>query len=93
MTLPTLHTTEDFKNKFAFGPAGPGGNFRIDIQAGADQIVAAFVFAQPAILEPCGTVPIGDDFLRITIQDDLTGPTGGNLQEFSAMVQGFEVEP
>ena len=90
LTLPLLKTTEDFKNKFAFGS---GDNFRIDVQAGADQLLAVLSFANPFVIRKCGTFISGDDFVRIKIQDDLTGSSGGNLQEFSALVLGFEREP
>ena len=93
LTLPMIYATEDWKNKFAFGPAGPGGNFRIDVQAGGDQFIASFIFDPPAIVRACGTVPIPDDELQITIQDNLTGSQGGNLAEFSALASGFEREP
>jgi hypothetical protein len=93
LNLLPLQSTEDWKNKFAFGPAGPGGTFRIDVQAGGDQFVSSFIFDPPAILRPCGTVPIPDDGIIITINDNLAGSTGGNLDEFAALAQGFEREP
>ena len=46
LTLPLIKKTEDFKNKFAFGQAA-GGQFRIDVQSGADQFLASFSFATP----------------------------------------------
>lgn len=94
LTFPfTFKTTEDLKNKFAFGTAGPGGNFRIDIQAGGDQIVAAFLFPQPAIIRRCGSIPTPDDYMKFTIQDNLTGSQGGNLNELEAVAQGFRQDP
>jgi hypothetical protein len=89
----TFKTTEDLKNKFAFGTAGPGGNFRVDIQAGGDQLVASFLFPQPAIIRECGAIPQPDDYMKFTIQDNLSGSQGGNLQEMEAIVQGFRQEP
>lgn len=89
LTLPVLKTTEDYKNKFSFGPAGPGGNFRIDVQSGADQFISVFNFGTPAILRKCGETPTPNDFLKITIRDDLTGSPGGNLAEFSSLIEGF----
>jgi len=90
LVLPLMENTEDYKNKMSFGPGGPGGHFRIDVQSGADQFVAGFNFGTPAIIRKCGTAPTPDDFIAITIQDDLTGSQGGNLQEFSGLVQGFK---
>ena len=90
LTLPLMKNTEDYKNKMAFGPGGPGGHFRIDVQAGADQFVAGFHFGTPAIVRKCGTLPTPNDFITITIQDNLVGPSGGNLNEFSGLVQGFK---
>lgn len=94
LVLLPLKSTEDFKNKFSFGPAGAGSAFRIDIQAGGDQMVASFIFAQPGIIKKCGTNGTGtDDFAEIKIQDDLTGSGGGNLDEFSGLAEGFNREP
>lgn len=91
LTLPIIKTTEDFKNKFAFGSAGPGGNFRIDVQPGADQMLSSLLFAQPAIIKKCGTNGTGtDDFVRVRISDDLT--TVG-LAEFESLDVGFLREP
>lgn len=94
LTFPfTFKTTEDYKNKFSFGPAGAGGNFRIDVQAGGDQFIASFIFSQPAIIRKCGQVPSPNDYMQWTIQDNLTGAQGGNLNEFIAIAEGFNQEP
>jgi hypothetical protein len=91
LVLPNLKSTEDFKNKFAFGPAGPGGQFRIDVQAGGDQMVASLSFQNPAKIRKCtGT---NDDFIKVKISDDLDGSPGGNLNEFEALAFGFERTP
>lgn len=94
LTFPfPIKRTEGLKNKFAFGVAGPGGNFRLDIQSGGDQLLAAFLFPQPAIIRKCGTAPTPDDFMQFLIRDNLTGSPGGNLDELEALVQGFRKEP
>lgn len=87
LLLLPIKTTEDFKNKFAIGQAGPGSLFRIDIQAGGDQLVASFALPQPAILKRCGTNGTGiDDYIELKIQDDLTS---GTLAEYSGLISGF----
>lgn len=94
LTFPfTFKTTEDFKNKFAFGPSGAGSTFRIDVQAGGDQFIASFIFSQPAIIRKCGAVPSPNDYMEFTVQDNLTGSQGGNLNELVSLAQGFKQEP
>jgi hypothetical protein len=90
LILPIIRSTEDFKNKFAFGGSGTGATFRIDIQAGGDQMAASYIFANPAILEKCGTNPSGDDYIQVRIRDRLDNI---NLNEFEALARGFEQEP
>ena len=85
-TFPIIKATEDYKNKFSFFN---GTKFRIDIQAGADQFLAIFSGGFPVILKKSGTYGT-DDYVRIKIQDDLTGSAGGNLFEFTNLVIGFE---
>ncbi len=81
-TLPTYSSTEDLKNKFSF-PA-PGSNFRIDVQAGGDEVVASFNLGTPFVLRKSGTFTT-NDFIKITIQDDLsTKPT-----TFEFLATGF----
>ena len=81
ITLPLIKTTEDFKNVFASTPS----DFKIDIQSGADQFIATL---QPALsfpLRPAGTFTT-DDFIKITIQDDLTS----GISQLEALGVGFE---
>lgn len=85
-TLPLLKKTEDFKNKFSLGTAA---NFRLDIQSGGDQFLAVLHFETPFPIRKAGTVAGGDDFIEISIQDNLTGSSGGNLTEFEFLVTGF----
>lgn len=85
-TFPDLKKTEDFKNKFSIGSAA---NFRLDIQSGGDQFLAVLSFETPFPIRKAGTVAGGDDFIRIRVQDDLTGSQGGNLTEFEFLVAGF----
>lgn len=83
-TLPIIKTTEDFKNKFSFGGGGPGATFRIDIQAGADQVAAAFIPEVPFVLKKVGTFPT-DDYIKVFVQDDLSS----GLSELEMIVRGF----
>jgi hypothetical protein len=70
LTLPRIRTTEDFKDKFAFGG---GDNFSLYLQAGADAFNASFLSA-PFPLRRAGTFGIGnDDYIKIRIYDNLTG--------------------
>lgn len=89
LVLPVIQSTEDFKNKWSFGPAGAGSTFRIDIQAGGDQLTASLIFSAPAIIEKCGTNPLGNDYIQVDIQDRLDNI---GLNEFEAIVRGFEEE-
>ena len=84
-TLPMIKTTEDFKNKFAFGS---GANFRIDVQAGADQFLAVLLFENPFPIRVAGAFP-SDDFLKITINDNLS--TG--IIELELLSFGFRRAP
>lgn len=93
LNLPIIYATEDWKNKFAFGPSGPGGQFRIDVQAGVDQFISSWAFGNPALIRKCGTAPTPNDYIVIRIRDDLNGSPGGNLAEFSALAFGFEKTP
>lgn len=84
VTLPLLKKTEDFKNKFAFGPAG-GGQFRIDIQSGTDQFLASWTFETPFPIRAVGSFAT-DDFIQIRIQDNISS----GVQEFEFICRGFE---
>lgn len=86
ITLPLIKSTEDFKNKFAFGSAA-AGQFSVDVQAGADQFLASFSFATPFPLRAVGSFTT-DDFIRVRIRDDLT--SGISTLEFIA--RGFNKE-
>ena len=94
LTLLPLKNTNDFKNKFAFGSAGPGGQFRIDVQSGEDSFTSDLTFAAAAILKKCGTNgTVTDDYIQIKVRDDITGAGGGNLSEFEALIIGFKRTP
>lgn len=86
-TLPLIKSTEDFKNKFAFGE-GAGG-FSLDVEAGGDGFLAVFSFNNPFLLRVQGTFSPQDDFIQIRIQDNIS--SGLNSLEFIA--KGFEKEP
>ena len=90
-TLAIIKSTEDFKNKFSFSDAGSGAAFRVDIQAGGDEMVASFILPTPAFIGACGSggVAVPDDFLRIRIQDNLTS----GVSTFEGLVRGFTAEP
>lgn len=84
-TLPLIKTTDDFKNKFAFGQ-GAGG-FKLDIASGRDDFIAVFTFNNPFLLQPAGTFTI-DDYIRIVIRDNISG-----ISELQFIAKGFEKEP
>ena len=84
LILPIYKTTEDFKNKFAFGD---GSNFRIDVQSGKDEFIAIFVFNNPFPIRANGTFST-DDYVEVRIRDNLT--SGVAVFEFLAF--GFERE-
>lgn len=86
-TFPTLHVTEDFKNKWA-ALGGDGANFRIDVQAGADEVLAILKFPNPFLLRVQGTFTI-DDYIRIRIQDNISS----GISRFNFRAKGFEKEP
>ncbi len=64
----SIKTTEDFKNKFAWGTAG---NWALDLVSGTDQFLATWVFDNPFPLRAVGTFPT-DDALCVNINDNLT---------------------
>lgn len=90
LVMPIIKSTEDFKNKFSFGGSGTGASFRVDVQAGGDQMSASYLLTNPAIIEKCGTNPLGDDYMRVRIRDNLSNI---GLNEFEALARGFEREP
>ena len=90
-TLPAIISTEDWKNFFSFQL--PGNAFRIDVQSGADQFVATFAPALAFVIRKSGTFGAGnDDYINITINDNLSGSQGGNLQELRCIANGFREE-
>ena len=85
-TFPIIYTTEDIKNKWA-ALGGDGANFRIDVQAGADEVLGILRFVNPFIIRAQGTFTT-DDFIRVRIRDNLT-----NITRFNFRAKGFEKEP
>lgn len=85
--FPIIKSTEDFKNKWA-ALSGTGATFRIDVQAGRDEMLAILEFANPFILRAAGSFTT-DDFIRVRIRDNLTS----NLQRLNFRAKGFEKEP
>lgn len=81
ITLPSIKTTEDFADKFAFGG---GDNFQLYIQSGADKFLASFL-ASAFPLRRTGTFGSGnDDYIKITIRDDID-----QVSQLQAVVVGF----
>jgi hypothetical protein len=90
-TLPVIRKTEDWKNFFSF-PL-PGSAFRVDVQAGGDQVVATFAPDLAFVIRKAGTFGVGnDDYVRIVINDNLTNSPGGNLTELRCIAEGFREE-
>lgn len=85
--LPIIKSTEDFKNKFS-ALSGDGSHFRIDVQAGRDEMLAVFSFPNPFIVRVQGSFTT-DDFIRVRIRDSLIA----GLQRLNFRVKGFEKEP
>jgi hypothetical protein len=77
--IDELKTTEDFASNFALGP----DNFDLFIQSGADVARATLTFQSPIQLFKQGTFIGNDDFIKITIRDDLSsGVTLMNCRAF-----------
>lgn len=94
LVMLPIKTTSDLINKFAFGPAGPSGQARIDIQQGGDSMTASLSFVSAAIVKKCGTNGTGtDDYMEVRVRDNLTGASGGNLSEMESLVFGFKRTP
>jgi len=84
--FPPIYTTEDFKNVFA-ALSGTGGNFHLDVQPGADEMVSILKFDNPFIIRATGTFSI-DDYVKVTIQDN----TLQGISRLKFRVKGFEKE-
>jgi len=82
LTFPLIKSTEDFKNKWAFGS---GANFKMETPAGTDQFLAVLNFDNPFPLRKLGTFQTGDDFIHVTIQDGLQS----GLTELECLAVGF----
>lgn len=85
--FPIIKSTEDFKNKWA-ALSGTGDTFRIDVQAGRDEMLAIIAFNNPFLLRVAGSFST-DDFIRVRIRDNLTA----GVQRLNFRVKGFEKEP
>ncbi len=77
-----IRTTEDFKNKWAFGS---GSNFRLDLVSGTDQFLAVLIFENPFPLRKTSTFISGDDYVKCFIRDNLTS----GLAELELRAFGF----
>ena len=82
-TFPLIKTTEDWKNLFA---SQAGTDFRLDIQAGSDQFVASFRPSVPIPILASGTLPGGDDLIRVRVQDNLSS----GLSKLECAAFGYE---
>ena len=85
--FPIIKSTEDFKNKFG-ALSGDGSNFRIDVQAGKDEMLAILRFNNPFLMRVAGSFTI-DDYVEVKIQDNLSS----QVSRFNFRVKGFEKEP
>ena len=89
--LPDINATEGWKNYFSF--PDPGSAFRLDIQSGGDEFVASFRPTVAFVIRKAGTFGAGnDDFMKIKIQDNLTGSSGGNLSQLECLAVGIREE-
>ena len=79
--FPSIHTTEDFGSIFSRGPS----DFDVFDVSGTDYFRATLTFAAPFQLFKQGTFAT-DDFLEISIMDDLTS----GMVQFRAIAFGFE---
>jgi hypothetical protein len=86
-TFKAILTTEDFKNEFA-ALSGDGANFRIDVQAGADEFLAILRLPNPFLIRVAGTFSI-DDYIECQVRDDLSS----GLANLHFQAKGFEKEP
>ena len=81
-TVRTIKSTEDWKNLFSFPDPT---DFRLDVQAGGDEMLAVFRPNQPFELNPVGdNAPDPDDYVKITIQNNLS-----SLSRLECMLAGF----
>lgn len=83
ITFPAIKTTEDFASFFSRGPS----DFDLFDVAGTDYFRATLTFPAPFQLYKAGTFAT-DDFIRVTIQDDLSA----GLVQFKLVGFGFERE-
>lgn len=84
--FPPIYTTEDFKNLFA-ALSGDGSTFRVDVQAGADEMLAILRFNNPFVVRATGTFTT-DDYVKVIIQDN----TLQSISRLRFRVKGFERE-
>lgn len=85
--FPVIKSTEDFKNKWA-ALSGNGDSFRVDVQAGRDEMLAIFSFPNPFLLRVAGSFTT-DDYIKIKVMDVLTA----GVQRLNFRAKGFEKEP
>lgn len=66
-TWPLIKNTDDIKHLFSFRR----GQWELDVQAGRDDVVASTLFDPAIVLKAQGTYGT-DDYVRVTIQDNLS---------------------
>ena len=86
-TFPVIKKTEDFKNKFA-ALSGDGANFRLDVQAGKDEMLAILKFNNPFLIHVAGSYST-DDYIEVRVRDNLSS----GIARLNFRAKGFEKEP
>ena len=86
-TFPLLKATEDFKNRWS-ALSGRADNFSLDIQSGADEMVAILNFENPFIIRAQGTFTT-DDYITVKIRDNINN----NPTRLDFAARGFEKAP
>ena len=83
VTRQAMKTTGDLEDYHGEIPA----NSRISVQSGGDKYLAVLVFSVPLEIRPQGEFTT-DDYLRISVRDDLTS----GLSSLRVIVSGFQRE-
>lgn len=83
VTLQPLKSTDDLDDFHAGDP----DNSSLSIQSGGDKYIAVLNFSVPLEIRPQGEF-VTDDFLRISVRDDLTS----GISNLRAIVNGFNRE-
>lgn len=85
ITLDPIKSTDDFKNHFAIGQ---GVEWQLDSSAGPDAFLASWILPAPFPIRREETFGVGnDDFLKVTIRDDIAA-----IINLEALAFGFKRE-